>query len=410
MGIGREEKLSDKNVTPQPGPAPDCEEMREKKKKKTLTLKEMHIGASHEQPPVGAETSEMAPLPEVEFLQNVGKAVSGVMDMAVSGVESAENFLYDCACEASTKNWGWFDWVLDIPRGYCGEEEGSPFKYVGAVGKGIQEFATNIVKGTLNLAGHPVETAKGIGYAVMHREEVGNALKEHYWGSNTTTTQKVAGVTEAICDIAFLAYGAKKGFDKVSEWAKARKAAKMAETGEIAGEAAKAGEAGEIAEEAAKVGEAGAEVAEDATKAGGKGKVKIESSSGSTYKEVNIHGEINTEIDEVDLLNQIIYEDKSAAKLYMENPDFPQTEQQWAFKQIYKKGSNRIDAINQSEYTLSIVGSNKVPNINSLKSIKNYIFRIDADTPALRQAVEQCLQKLRLKYPEYNFSATYGGK
>lgn len=27
----------------------------------------------------------------------------------------------------------------------------------------------------------------------------------------------------------------------------------------------------------------------------------------------------------------------------MENVDFPQTEQQWAFKQIYKKGSNRID-------------------------------------------------------------------
>ena len=72
-----------------------------------------------------------------------------------------------------------------------------------------------------------------------------------------------------------------------------------------------------------------------------------------TYKEVNIHGRINTEIDEVDLVNQIIYEDKSAGKLYMENADFPQTEQQWAFKQIYKKGSNRIDAINQSEYNFS---------------------------------------------------------
>ena len=41
----------------------------------------------------------------------------------------------------------------------------------------------------------------------------------------------------------------------------------------------------------------------------------------------------------------------------MENADVPQTEQQWAFKHIYKKGSNRIDAINQSEYTLSIAGS-----------------------------------------------------
>lgn len=43
----------------------------------------MHIGARHEQPPVGAETSEMAPLPEAEFIQKVGKVVSGVMDMAV---------------------------------------------------------------------------------------------------------------------------------------------------------------------------------------------------------------------------------------------------------------------------------------------------------------------------------------
>ena len=137
---------------------------------------------------------------------------------------------------------------------------------------------------------------------------------------------------------------------------------------------------------------------------------KKESGSSSIYREVNIHGKINTEIDEVDLANRIIYEDKTAGKLYMENADFPQTEQQWAFKHIYKKGSNRIDAINQSEYTLSIVGSENVPNINSLKSIRSYVFRIDADTPALRQAVEQCLVKLRAKYPEYNFSATYGGK
>lgn len=35
----------------------------------------------------------------------------------------------------------------------------------------------------------------------------------------------------------------------------------------------------------------------------------------------------------------------------MENPDFPQTEEQWAYKQIYKKGKNRIEAINQSEYS-----------------------------------------------------------
>lgn len=55
------------------------------------------------------------------------------------------------------------------------------------------------------MAGHPKQTAKGIGYVVIHPKEVGNALKEHYWGIDTTQTQKVAGVTEAICDVVFLA-------------------------------------------------------------------------------------------------------------------------------------------------------------------------------------------------------------
>ncbi len=57
----------------------------------------------------------------------------------------------------------------------------------------------------------------------------------------------------------------------------------------------------------------------------------------NNLKEVNIHGKINTELDEVDLVNGIIYEDKSAVKLYMDKPNVPQTEAQWAAKQIYKK-------------------------------------------------------------------------
>ncbi len=43
----------------------------------------------------------------------------------------------------------------------------------------------------------------------------------------------------------------------------------------------------------------------------GEGGSKRESGS-KIYKEVNINGRINTEIDEVDLVNQIIYEDKSS--------------------------------------------------------------------------------------------------
>ena len=240
-------------------------------------MKEMHIGASHEQPPEGAETSGMAPLPEVEFIENVGKAVSYMADTASSAVEAVETFLNDCACEVSSWDWGFFNSLLDEARGYSGE--GGWFtlnKFWGAVTKGTHNFVFGTAKGLLNMIGHPVETAKGIGHAVTHPKELLNGLKEQYWGSRKNWAEKVSGVTEAVCDIAFLAYGAKKGFDKLSKGSKAGKAAKIAESGETAGEAAKVGE------EAAKAGE----VAEEAAKAGGKGTVRIES-AGETPGYVN---------------------------------------------------------------------------------------------------------------------------
>ena len=128
----------------------------------------------------------------------------------------------------------------------------------------------------------------------------------------------------------------------------------------------------------------------------------------NNLKEVNIYGKINTELDEVDLVNRIIYEDKSAVKLYMDKPDVPQTEAQWAAKQIYRKGSNRIKALQQIEFTLSVNG--ELLDVNSLKSIKNFVFRIDADTQELKAAVQQELNNLKADFPDYNFSATYGGK
>ena len=323
MGIGREEKLSDKNITPQPGPAPDCEEMRKEKKHTPLTMKEMsrmHIGAGRVQPPVGAEQNAPKTSQEADWLMKagekirkglaaVGKGISNAMDAAGSAVESAENFLNDCACEVSSWDWGFFNPLLDGARGYSGE--GGWFtrnKFWGAVTKGTHNFTFGTVKGIINLVGHPLQTAKGIGHAVTHPKELLNGLKEHYWGSNTNWTQKVSGVTEAVCDVAFLLYGAKKGFDKLSKGSKAGEAGKVTESvakageaaedvakaGEVAEEAAKAGEvaeeaakAGEVAEDAAKAGEVAeeaakaGEVAEDAAKAGetagGKGKVKIES-------------------------------------------------------------------------------------------------------------------------------------
>lgn len=127
-------------------------------------------------------------------------------------------------------------------------------------------------------------------------------------------------------------------------------------------------------------------------------------------KEINIHGRINSELDEVDLVNKIIYEDKSASKLYMEKPDFPQTEAQWAYKQVYKKGTNRIQALQQTDMTLSSKVTDNIPEASALKDIKDYVFRIDADTPELRAAVQMELDNLKVDFPDYNFSATYGDK
>ena len=103
---------------------------------------------------------------------------------------------------------------------------------------------------------------------------------------------------------------------------------------------------------------------------------------------VNIHGNINSELDEVDMINKIIYEDKNASKLYMDNPDFPQTELQWAEKQIFNKGKNRIEALQQDEFRLSSKVSSDLPSAEELREIHNYIFRIDADTPELRNAIQ----------------------
>lgn len=118
---------------------------------------------------------------------------------------------------------------------------------------------------------------------------------------------------------------------------------------------------------------------------------------------------INTEIDEIDFATKVIYEDKNARGLYIENPDVPQTETQWANKQILKKGENRIKARSQNEFSVYIDGEEYSFLSSELKDVRSYVFRINADTPELRIAVEDCLEQLRILYPDYNFSAVYGG-
>lgn len=79
-------------------------------------------------------------------------------------------------------------------------------------------------------------------------------------------------------------------------------------------------------------------------------------------------------------------------------------------KQIYNKTVNRIDTIqNASTTRLTTNGSQNVPSVSDIQSIINYVFRVNADTPALRTAAQSQINQLKIKYPSYNFSAQFGG-
>lgn len=105
----------------------------------------------------------------------------------------------------------------------------------------------------------------------------------------------------------------------------------------------------------------------------------------------------------------IIYEDKDVRKLCGNDLDFPQTELQWAEKQILRKGENRILALQQDNFTISSKESPELPPIDKLKQIRTFIFRINADTENLRSAVQIQVDKLSKLFPDYNISAIYGG-
>lgn len=136
-----------------------------------------------------------------------------------------------------------------------------------------------------------------------------------------------------------------------------------------------------------------------------------------SYKGANIYdskGLNLTELDEVDFTKKIIYEDKNATGLYIEKPDVSLTEQQWAEKQILVKGGKRVAALQNDNLKVTIeTKSGEVLDcsftVPELKEIEDYVFRINADTPELRIAVEDCLNELQAAYPNMNFSAIFGG-
>jgi hypothetical protein len=129
---------------------------------------------------------------------------------------------------------------------------------------------------------------------------------------------------------------------------------------------------------------------------------------------VNQRGESLGEFDEIDLVKNIFYEDKSAQGLDRVNPKTglpAQTPQQFADKQIMTKTRNRINELENATSTRATKnGSTEIPDLDSIKNIREFVFRLDGNTPELKQAVENSLNQLRIEFPDYKFSVVFGGE
>jgi RsiW-degrading membrane proteinase PrsW (M82 family) len=140
--------------------------------------------------------------------------------------------------------------------------------------------------------------------------------------------------------------------------------------------------------------------------------------AGKQYNEVEIvdhRGNPLGEFDEIDLENRIFYEDKTAKGLDRINPRTgqpAQTPQEFTDKQILGKTRTRIHNLmeNAAATRPTANGSPEVPDLEEIKSIRDFVFRLDGDTPELRAAAENSLNQLRSEFPDYTFNILFGGK
>ncbi|RYY76641.1 MAG: hypothetical protein EOO52_03810 [Gammaproteobacteria bacterium] len=136
------------------------------------------------------------------------------------------------------------------------------------------------------------------------------------------------------------------------------------------------------------------------------------------FKEVEIvdsNGNPLGEFDEIDLDKRIFFEDKSAKGLDRVNPrtGLPaQTPQQFTDKQLVDKTRTRINnLLNNAESTRPTVnGTQNVPDLEEIKDIKHFVFRLDGDTPELREAASNSLEQLKKENPDYKFDVKFGGE
>ncbi|MCM3662161.1 SH3 domain-containing protein [Georgenia satyanarayanai] len=118
------------------------------------------------------------------------------------------------------------------------------------------------------------------------------------------------------------------------------------------------------------------------------------------------------EFDGVDLGRGRFVESKSVSGLERVNPrtgQRAQTEAQWANKQITVKTTKRIQALATAVATRPTSGgSSTVPELSRIQQIRQLLFRLDGDSPALRAAVHAELATLRSTFPDWTFTAEFG--
>ncbi|WP_227498527.1 hypothetical protein [Synechococcus sp. PCC 7336] len=134
------------------------------------------------------------------------------------------------------------------------------------------------------------------------------------------------------------------------------------------------------------------------------------------FREVEItdlRGNPVGEFDEIDFRNGIFFEDKSASGLNIVNPrtGLPaQTPQQFVDRQIVGKTRNRINnLLNVADSTRSTVnGTQNTPDLSDIRDIRSFVFRVEANSPELRTAVDNGLNQLRSDFPDFQFDVQFG--
>ncbi|WP_091182539.1 PrsW family glutamic-type intramembrane protease [Paenibacillus catalpae] len=140
--------------------------------------------------------------------------------------------------------------------------------------------------------------------------------------------------------------------------------------------------------------------------------------SKAKYKGVELYDSRNGplgEFDGIDVENGIFYEAKSAEGLNRIHPKTgkpQQTPQQFTDKQLYQKTRTRINNLMEKAVGTRTTpdGTSEIPNLEDIKSIRNFQFQLDGDSPELRAAAENSLNRLRQEFPDYTFTIRFGVK